>query len=753
MLIGAREIRKSIFLCFSFVAANTMAAMEEARSFSGCLAKSAFSREQGDLRQSIETLTEAAKLAGDNNERARLSAELGTTLLQAHQYGLAEQRLKQAYADHQGADRARDALQLGNIALHHKQIPEARRYYQEVEHLAGADFPLRLAAALNLTRLSPDRERIALLMPLDAEIAKIADPLIRARLQVNLGTLAMGVGSVSLAYRNLDAARAELLPSGSSRLLVEAIDALAQLYEEQGRHTDAVRLDAEGLTHAGSLTSRTAADLRVRLEWRQGRLLKRTGQRESALAAYQRAVDQLETIRLALPIEDEDGRSTYDTTIDPLYMNLVDLLLDDVDTQSPAVQAARLRKARDVIELTRQAEMQDFLGDRCSVANIESGNASADLPSGTAVLYTILLPGHAELLLETARGIERRRVDVDGGALRATAKAFAEQLRLGAPGYQANARQLYDWLIRPIENALTRNQTRVLVIVPSDTLRLVAMGALHDSKQFLVEKYALVSATGLTMTQTDRANRSRIRSLVAGLSEPGPVVAKLGQILAPALGQTAAAKGIAADQAGMRTLHRDLLATDSMEAMKQALALPGVKEEVLAMGETLQGTLLLNEKFTVNRFSHEAETGDYRILHIASHGIFGGSAESSFILAYDDLLTLNGLEALLKSESFRRNPIEILSLSACQTAEGNARAPLGISGAAIKARARSVVGTLWPVEDISARILMERFYVGLGKEGLDKAEALRQAQLALLKMLPYQHPMFWAPFTLIGNWQ
>jgi CHAT domain-containing protein len=532
-------------------------------------------------------------------------------------------------------------------------------------------------------------------------------------------------------------------------LLVEAFDALAQLYEDQQRFTDAALLNVEGLAHLAHLDARTAAALGIKLEWRQGRLSRQAEQPPAALAAYQRAADLLEMIRQALPIEYEDGRSTYSALIEPLHLGLVELLLGMADAQTPPLRSAYLRKARDVIELTRQAEMQDFLGDRCTVESVQGSDAT--LPADTAVLYIVLLQDHIELLLETPQGLERRHLDVGSKVVRTTAQDFAEQLRNGADEYPGNSRQLYDWLIRPLEDVLSSNQTRTLVIVPHDTLRLVAMAALHDGKQFLVEKYAVVSATGMSMIQTGRPQRRIMQSLIAGLSAPGPVVEKLSaQLINQGLKAETQRKPSARSMTNTVTSMRSIRAS---ETLRESLSLPGVKEEVMAVGNTLNAKRLLNEGFTVDNFYREADGGEYRILHIASHGMFGGSAESSYILAYDDLLTLDGLQDLLKSDSFRKNPIEILSLSACQTAEGNERAPLGISGAAIKARARSVLGTLWPVEDISARTLMDRFYVGLSQKSLSKGEALRQAQISLMQVPQYSHPLFWAPFTLIGNWQ
>ena len=149
----------------------------------------------------------------------------------------------------------------------------------------------------------------------------------------------------------------------------------------------------------------------------------------------------------------------------------------------------------------------------------------------------------------------------------------------------------------------------------------------------------------------------------------------------------------------------------------------------------------------------EFDRGSYRIAHLATHGFFGSTGKQSFIMAYDDLLTMNGLQTLLKGEQLQKIPIELLGLSACQTAEGNERAPLGISGAAIKARAKSVLGTLWPVDDEAAQAVMQYFYQEVATYKKSKTEALRQAQIKLIQNPSSNHPFFWAPFILIGNWQ
>jgi CHAT domain-containing protein len=188
-------------------------------------------------------------------------------------------------------------------------------------------------------------------------------------------------------------------------------------------------------------------------------------------------------------------------------------------------------------------------------------------------------------------------------------------------------------------------------------------------------------------------------------------------------------------------------------ALKESLLLPGVKKEIQGLRAIVPNVSIFDEAFTLRRFGEEAQSGDYKILHIASHGVFGGNASSSYIMTYDDLLYMNDLESILKVNQSEGRSIELLTLSACETAEGNDRAPLGISGVAIKANARSVLGTLWPVGDEAARKLMEGFYSRLATRSFMKAQALQAAQIELLNVEMLSHPFFWAPFVLIGNWK
>ena len=113
---------------------------------------------------------------------------------------------------------------------------------------------------------------------------------------------------------------------------------------------------------------------------------------------------------------------------------------------------------------------------------------------------------------------------------------------------------------------------------------------------------------------------------------------------------------------------------------------------------------------------------------------------------------MNRLENLLQLSQSRDKPVELLTLSACQTAVGDERAALGLAGIAIKAGVRSALASLWFVNDEATSQLVIEFYKQLQNPALSKAQALQNAQKKLAAQRNFRHPAFWAPFLLIGNW-
>ena len=122
------------------------------------------------------------------------------------------------------------------------------------------------------------------------------------------------------------------------------------------------------------------------------------------------------------------------------------------------------------------------------------------------------------------------------------------------------------------------------------------------------------------------------------------------------------------------------------------------------------------------------------------------------MLTYDGFLTLDDLENLIRPSSYRGSPVELLTLSACQTAAGDDKAALGLAGVAIKAGCRAALASLWFVSDQASALMVDEFYRALAKPGTSKAKALQHAQTVLRNDPRFRHPRYWAPYIMIGNW-
>ncbi|NJD07981.1 MAG: CHAT domain-containing protein, partial [Methylococcaceae bacterium] len=262
------------------------------------------------------------------------------------------------------------------------------------------------------------------------------------------------------------------------------------------------------------------------------------------------------------------------------------------------------------------------------------------------------------------------------------------------------------WLIKPLEADLVSQEITTLVVVPDGALRTIPMAALHDGHQFLISKFALATTPGLTLTDLRPVPRDSIKLLLAGLTDP----------------------------------------------VQGFSGLPYVSMELQAIHALYGGKLLQDQEFRIPALERELVFTPYSILHIASHGQFASDPQKTFLLTYDGRLTVDRLRQFMGLSQFREQPVELITLSACQTAAGDDRAALGLAGIAVKAGARSALASLWLINDQATAVLVSDFYRRLQQASVSKAEALRQAQMLLLKDPRYRHPGYWAPFLLIGNW-
>jgi CHAT domain-containing protein len=391
-----------------------------------------------------------------------------------------------------------------------------------------------------------------------------------------------------------------------------------------------------------------------------------------------------------------------------LFFEQSDLLLHRASlTAEQKTAEDYLRRARDAIEAYKAAELRDYFRDEC-VDALQARLKSIDITTpDTAVIYPIVFQDRTELLISLPTGLTRVSVPTTAPVLTEEVRAFRRLVeKRTTREYLPHAQQLYDWLIRPLESELIQQKIQTLVFVPDGVLRTIPFSALHDGSAFLIQKYALALTPGLYLTDPRPLDREKIKFLAGGI-------------------------------------------TTSVQGFP---SLPYVAEEVENIRTLYDADQLLNQQFRTPRLEQELRDSRYGILHIATHGKFSTDANDSFLLTFDGKLTMSTLDRLIGLFRFRQDPLELLTLSACQTAVGDDRAALGLAGVAIKAGARSALATLWFINDEASAALIGEFYRQLRDPGVSKAIALQRAQQKLLDDRVYEHPAYWSPFLLLNNW-
>jgi CHAT domain-containing protein/lipopolysaccharide biosynthesis regulator YciM len=420
-------------------------------------------------------------------------------------------------------------------------------------------------------------------------------------------------------------------------------------------------------------------------------------------------------------------------------------LLDKIDRTSE--DAARLRELDAQLESANHASERILSGLREKLLQRSPGAADPlpalreargmrdtlrELGPGVVAIRAFLTDDAYCVILITSEVIIPKIVTIKKVEVERQIANLLEKLASPKADPQPSAAQLYQTIVGPVAQQLRDAKAQTLMWSLDGVLRYIPLAALHDGKHYLIEDYRIAVFTPASQSRLERPSKTQWRGL--------------------ALGYTKGAYPLPNAAAEVRAIVRD----------------------PAHQGGLLDGKILLDDAFTKEAMLKALEMeGPFSLVHIASHFQFRPGADT------DSFLVTGGSSNQFTLADMKNAPhlfrsVELVTLSACDTAQGEVRSDgREIESLAVLTQqqgAASVLATLWRVADASTAELMRNFYsLRLQNPGTSKAEALRQAQVSMLRGtvpgappsgpapvagdLRHAHPYFWAPFVLIGNWR
>ena len=711
---------------------NNTGAMRSRINQAQALRVSGFYRRSRDILEEIEKQLEELKAQADPLVKVTVLRALGNT---RQQLGDLEESQK---ALQKSLDIAEDlklpqevaltAFSLGNTARSQNKTEEAIKSYKKAAQTSN---PLtKIQAQINQLSLLVENEELT-----EQQIteAKTLIPIIQSQL-ANLPSNQAGI------YARINFARtlniidnkqdiAQILGTnvkditqimatsvqqaraiGDERAESYALGSLGEVYEQKSRWKEAQDLTQQALFLA---QKNNDSDVVYIWEWQLGRLLKAQNNIPEAISAYDSAVATLNSLRTDLAAVNREVQFNFRDRVEPIYRESVQLLLQDKEEAKPEL----LDKVRKRIEALQLAELDNYFREAClnNEFVVIDDVVDEDTPD-TAIFYPIILDNRLEIILKLPKQeLIRRTSPVKSTEVEKIITQMRENIVEPdrVEEFQANSQKLYEWLIKPIEAELEKSKIKTLVFIPDGSLRNIPMAALYDGKEYLAKNYAIAISPGLQLFTPQSLTRKRLNALVGGLSQI------------------------------------------PQEEEENFAPLPNVKEELTSIERSgLPTVKLYNNNFTSQTLEEEINERPFQIVHLATHGKFSSKANDTFILASDGRIKVAELDTLLRSREERRTePIELLVLSACETATGDDRAALGLAGVALRAGARSTLASLWQIGDDSTAYFIDQFYSQLvTNKTITTAEALHLSQVKLMESPEYSRPMYWAPYVLVGNW-
>jgi CHAT domain-containing protein len=521
---------------------------------------------------------------------------------------------------------------------------------------------------------------------LTASFEQLPPGSVQARL--NFASALLEMGDLPNSERVAQTAHQVAQKLNSPRLISQAEGTWGKIARRRGQ-PEAARLHLESALNLAQAVR--SYDEAYQWQWELGRIHRDAGRTKSALAAYQAAINHIDRLRGNVLATNPDFQFSFTEKIEPVYREYLGLLASAPQPDLKALIATH--------EKLKLVELENFLQcDRLNLVPLETIDRLPpiihliDLKEG---FLEIVRSPDGELHLVTPNPMEVRSAR-QSLLLNLQDDNFLETPESLVLKYPQT---LYQELIAPIQKYLPATGT--LVFVLDSSWQNVPMAMLHDGRDYLLDRYHVALTIGSLVRPPSSLAPEQLRALIGGLWKA--------------------------------ILQYDLP------------AMPQIKTEVAAVrANTLKSKELLNEDFTQERLFRESR--GFPLVHLTTHGQFSSAPERTFLLAWDKPINVREFARWVSSKG---ESVELLTLSACETAKGDRRSVLGLAGMATQVGARSTVATLWLVDVAPTARLMEKFYTGL-KQGLTKAEALSNAQRELRQSYP--HPYFWAGVVLVGGW-
>src|SRR5262245_22829964 len=540
----------------------------------------------GRYGDSLETLSEARTAAGDDAGAASLAAiegTVGNAYVALGPPARAREHLEKALELARSADAkplaAALLTNLGNLDASREEYADAAREFGEAAELAAKSGDPSLAARATANQAQAAQRAGAAAGEVRAALARatglakdLPDSHEKAYLLIGAARTCEKLGDLQQAHALLQRAQSVAEAIGDIRAQSYAQGYLGSLYEANGRLDEALVLSRRALFLAQQAS---APEALYRWHWQVGRLLAAKGEASGAIASYQQAVLVLSGIRFDMAHGYATGGGSFRDAVGPVFTELVDLLLRTApDPADAAAYQARLHEVRDTLEGLKAAELRDYFRDGCVDAVQAKVERLDEVARSAVVVYPVVLPDRLELLLTFPTGMRRATVPVRAEALASEVRTLRGLLeKRTTQQYRPHAQQVYDWLVRPFAAGLEASGIQTLVFVPDGPLRTIPMGALHDGERFLVERYAVVTTPGLSLTDPRPLDRQRMNVFLSGLSE---------------------------SVQGFPPLER-------------------VPEELGEIHALYGGEVLLDENFRVPRIEAELDQQEFSVVHVATH--------------------------------------------------------------------------------------------------------------------------------------